>query len=291
MKRKIQLVGILLVIGLVVLLVVQNKSLTRLQTENDKLREDSQQLDQLREENERLAKLSANTNELERLRKEHGDLLRLRGEIGSLREKLKSATLVVQQQKQMEISPADAVPDYSTNDIKKYESTVSTTLPSGFSVATGGWEMQPGKYTLALVTPTIGADGTVEVRTRFAEMGADSFDALGLKDFKTDGTQSKRNGIFTAEKTAALLKAFEETAGVDILSAPSVTTSSGHQAQVSVVDDQTISGEKHLIGPVVDIVPSIRDGNSVDITVQINYTRLLLPQKPDALPHSFRSGR
>ena len=280
MKSKIQLAGILLVIGLVVLLVIQNKSLTRIQTENARLREASQQLDQLRDENERLAKLSANTNELERLRKEHSELLRLRGEIGSLREKLKSAE---NQQKQSKpVARAEGIfsadSDPVAPPVKKYQAAVHATVPNGHSLATGGWEMQPGKRVLALATPTIGQDGQVEITTRFAEMPNEVFDALGFKDLKADGTESKIAGIFSAETTAALFNAFKEK-GVDIVTAPSVTTSSGRQAQVQVLETRTFaSGETQVTGPVIDVIPHVTaDGNSVEVSFIVNFTKPASP--------------
>ena len=280
MKYKSQIAGVLIIAGLVTLLVVQNQSFTRLQKENDGLQDASKQLEQLRDENAQLAKLAANTNELAQLRKDRDELLRLRNEVHSLREKLKSAA---SQQKQSKPIPHTENISSDSNQpasaVTKYQSVVNATVPSGFSLATGGWETQPGKRMLVLNTPIVAEGGQVEIRTRYVEMPDAVFDAHGFNYLKAEGTESKGSGILSDEKAAALLKAFEKTEGVDVVAAPSVTTLSGRQAQVQVLEMwQTMTGETQHIGPVLDVIPHITaDRNSVQMSVIVNLTRLASP--------------
>src|SRR5437867_3464231 len=66
----------------------------------------------------------------------------------------------------------------------------------------------------------------------------------------------------------ALANALENTPGVNVLSAPKVSTLDGRQAQVKVGSLRTIGGETYELGPIVDIVPRVSpDGVSVDLTI------------------------
>jgi hypothetical protein len=69
--------------GLTTSLVVQHRSLSSLQRENDDLREQSKQLDQVKFENEGLRKLKLDTDEFDRLKANHTEVIRLRGEARS----------------------------------------------------------------------------------------------------------------------------------------------------------------------------------------------------------------
>ena len=91
----------------------------------------------------------------------------------------------------------------------------------------------------------------------------------------------------------ALLKRFEETAGVDLLSAPGITTLAGRQAQVSVVDVRTLAvGPRNVpatngepatvvydtvevpVGTMVDLIPRLESGRH-HITVRGQYTEFM----------------
>ncbi len=87
-----------------------------------------------------------------------------------------------------------------------------------------------------------GADADVlqiKVETKFFQIASDASDAFsalpGMKDFA-----SNKAGIptvvrvFTKEQEATLLKALRPTKGVDLLSAPSVTTRSGQHATIEI---------------------------------------------------------
>ncbi len=71
------------------------------------------------------------------------------------------------------------------------------------------------------------------------------------------------------------MKAVKDAEGAEIVSAPTVTTLSGRQAQIQTVDiHQTPSGEKYSTGPVIDFIPTISpDGQSVQMVIaaQLSY--------------------
>jgi type II secretory pathway component GspD/PulD (secretin) len=89
-------------------------------------------------------------------------------------------------------------------------------------------------------------------------------------------------GILTAQQCRALVRVLEEHKGVDLLSMPRVTTLSGRQAQIKVVDVKYIvtgfgRGAKGVpqriaepmeFGPTLDVVPFVSaDGYTIQMTV------------------------
>lgn len=130
------------------------------------------------------------------------------------------------------------------------------------------------------------APADLQIETKFVEL-SDPLDSLELRNFAIGGDQNGTNGfrgILPPSRYRDLVKWLEGRAGVDILSAPSVTTLSGRQAQIKVVEVKTVvtdldfsDGQSHApkpiaerseLGPVLDVVPLVReDGVSIEITV------------------------
>jgi type II secretory pathway component GspD/PulD (secretin) len=61
----------------------------------------------------------------------------------------------------------------------------------------------------------------------------------------------------------------ESSVGVEVMAAPRVTTLSGRQVQIQLVQNRRLdSGEFVPVGPTMDIMPAISaDGGSVDLTL------------------------
>jgi hypothetical protein len=71
----------------------------------------------------------------------------------------------------------------------------------------------------------------------------------------------------------SLLNSIGQSPGADLLSAPSVVTLLGRQAQVAVQDSEMIAGKNQLLGPSVDFLPTLSaDGKSVDLVVIARYS-------------------
>ena len=70
--------------------------------------------------------------------------------------------------------------------------------------------------------------------------------------------------------------ALKNDPGADILSSPTITTMSGRQAQIKIVDTlRTPDGQDLEIGQVVDVVPTVsEDGKSVYFSVVAKNNRL-----------------
>ena len=96
---------------------------------------------------------------------------------------------------------------------------------------------------------------------------------------RTNGGQPDRTEAhtITTEQSEAILKAAEDSEGVE-LTAGSVSTASGRRAEVLTLElHRTPSGENYSTGPRLNFLPIISpDGQSVQmvITAQLNY---LLP--------------
>jgi len=107
-------------------------------------------------------------------------------------------------------------------------------------------------------------------------------------------------GILTDSQAKAVFKALEQTEGVDILTMPEVTTLSGRQAQLQVVDIRTVvTGATSItingvttngfqtsalpFGPVLDVIPYVSaDGYTVQMTIIPTITEFLGYDRPDA---------
>jgi general secretion pathway protein D len=100
---------------------------------------------------------------------------------------------------------------------------------------------------------------------------------------------SQMTGILTDAQSRVVMKALEQRSGTEVLSAPSVTTLSGRQAQIQVVEMKTVvtgidpvAGTNTVTtavipcGPVLDVVPTVlADGVTVQVNVKASVTEFL----------------
>jgi len=91
-KPKLVAFTTLILAGLTLSLLVEERTNRALRMENTGLRGRASELDQLREENSRLSHGQTDPAEMERLRSAQSELLRLRGEVAQLRQQLKEKT-------------------------------------------------------------------------------------------------------------------------------------------------------------------------------------------------------
>lgn len=275
------LVGSVLFLAVIAgLLLWQQKAVRSLESENSRLRQATLELESLRDENARLAQGRIDPAELERLRAGQSELIRLRGQVAQLRRQVAEAA----NKRPAPVpgtSPAAAA-EPSAPPVETYSATAHAVVPWKQTLITGGWTLPSGKRALVLIQPhPVEGDqvGQIELQTRIIEMPDSGFAQFGLDGMKTDNKLSSFSGLLTVEQTDAVIKALEQMEGVTVLSAPKVTTLSGRQAQVKVVDVKTApSGEKYEVGPSIDMVPQISaDRRSVDLTVS---AQLKIPSTP-----------
>ena len=273
-KPKLIVLGVLLLACIAASIFWQQRTLRRLESENAGLRERTAGLESLRDENLRLAQAQVDPAELERLRRGQSELLRLRGEVSQLRQQLKEEQRAAAKRAfpVQEAPPSTAPGDEPVAPVETYTADTRAIVAPRQNLVTGGWTTPSGKRALFFIQPEIdGADvqaGQITLQTWIVELPETALTQLGLDGLKSAGKQSSTQAILTTEQAEAILKALENTAGVDLLSMPKITTLHGRQARVQVSDVKTISGETFEVGPSVDILPHLSaDRTSVDLTV------------------------
>jgi len=119
------------------------------------------------------------------------------------------------------------------------------------------------------------------IEARFVEL-SDPLDTLDLSNWVIGGAAQGSNsfrGILSPSRYRELMKRLEARAGVDILATPRITTLSGRQAQIKVVDIKYVITdvgvltnapeyitEPFELGPVLDVIPEVRlDGMSIQM--------------------------
>ena len=271
----------------------QHQQLRRLRADNVRLLADGAGQESLRQEISRLQQSHADPAELERLRQSQSELLRLRGEVSRLRQQLKQAELAGRippaKGSSAEAAPAEVPP----SPVETYSASLRASLASKQTLVTGGWPTADGKRTVLLVEPVIGEAemaGQVTIQTRFAEMPEDVLIKAGLDWMKSDARESTAQSILDPEQAAHLLATLENSPGVNVMSAPKVSTLDGRQAQIKTVNLRTFGpGETHELGPVVDVVPYLSaDGRSVNLTVIAQLKLESTPVSSAGLAHPFR---
>jgi len=199
------------------------------------------------------------------------ELLRLRGEVSQLRQRLKDEQAA---RRSAPTNQTDAVvlgelpPEVP---VVNYEATVTSRIGLDQTLAIGGWLLPTGNRCVVFVMPKVNqVDGgtTVDIQTRFIELPEDAFVTLGLDGLKADGQRSSSQLIMDAGPVEAILEKLKQWQGVNLLSAPRITSANGRQARISMENTRTVDGVTFKAGPSVDVVPTIAaDGSSIDLTV------------------------
>lgn len=115
----------------------------------------------------------------------------------------------------------------------------------------------------------------------------------------TNAVESTFEGILSPTDFRSLIKTLEETSGADVLTSPKVTTLSGRQAQISVLDIRTIVTGLETVksadgasssefktqplefGPTLDVIPEVSvDNFSVKMTVIATLREFLGYEEP-----------
>ena len=281
-KNKLTAFSALLVVALAALIFWQNKIANDLKTENAQLRQQAAELESARDENARLVQSQIDPAELEGLRSVQSEVIRLRGEVSRLRQQLKEAQAASAKRAALSQSTVEAPAEQAASPVETYEATTRGTVGWTQALVTGGWATHAGKRALFFIQPetdeTSGQPGQITLQTRIIEAPDEVLAQIGLDALKSDAKQSSSHTVLTREQVEAVIKTLESTPGVNVLSAPRLSTADGRQAQVKVMDSKTINGQQYEVGPTVDIVPRISpDRASVDMTV---IARLQLPTSP-----------
>jgi hypothetical protein len=240
----------------------QNRDLRR---EIAALRPVASEADRLRAENAALARTQIDTNELARLKAGQSELLRLRGQFARLRQQ--PATPPRQPSK-----PAtEATPSESTNATRVFNSSVKARIPSGRTLAVGGWSHEPGKRAIAFVVPTVGGapngPGQITVTATLVEMPDEVWDRLGLSSQTTGTVQNPLESVLDAEQARSFFNTLTNNAGVNIVGSPRVSSAGGVPATVSI--SNTDKGTSQSFSLLSNLTP---DGKDVDLQMDMEIT-------------------
>jgi RNA polymerase sigma factor (sigma-70 family) len=189
------------------------------------------------------------------------ELLRLRGEVGRLRAPLRDVPAPPANAS----SPPEAEEAPPANQPRMLTASVQARVPEGQTLITGGWISGQGKRSFVLMTPSIHATenqpGQITLQSLIFEMTDEALASAGLNEFTTDAAESTLAGLYTREEANDLMRILEQSEGVNILSAPRISTHNGTQASVS-------TGGPDIIGPAIEILPEIAPGgDAVDIVL------------------------
>ncbi|MSU27430.1 MAG: hypothetical protein EXS27_05895 [Pedosphaera sp.] len=206
------------------------------------------------------------------------ELARLRSEVTRLRNDQRTATNAPAARRAVPAAVAPPAVGPPPTDVVIFSNSVSAVLPLGHSLALGGWaEPGTGRSILGFVTPetTPDAPGSVMVQMRLMSVPDALLDRLGLQRLRAE-LPPGQPPRFDAAQIATLLKAMEQSEGVDILSMPRVITSSGQQAQVAVLNERE-GGP--TTGPVITLTPTL-DASGTSVRLDVGVELKLLPQRP-----------
>jgi hypothetical protein len=254
--------------GLITGFVVQHRSLHDLRAQNAHLLGRLAALSPLVSENARLLETAPDPAELARLRRDHRELLRLRGEVSILRHEAKRP--------RQALAPETAFTQTTRAGtgpaVRSFKANLRSNVGKDETLVTGGWSTSPGKRTLVLVSPEVeqllGGQRTVTLTARLFEAPEATLAALGLEPFQAEGEETSMGGILGAEETRSLISNLEQTPGVDIMTAPRVSTADGRQVQVTELPHGPDSTESIPTGSILDFIPHVgADGTSVDLSV------------------------
>ena len=222
----------------------------------------------MRAENTKLAGERVDPAELSRLRDGQTELLRLRGQVSQLRQRLNEAAKGIPNRN-------DTTTDSTTNDLSPQSLVDTYTSKAVAKVAwqqtavTGGWKLPSGNRGFVLLQPMPDSNsGAVVVRAQILEIPENLMPTLS--DLKAEERESNGFGVLSNEQTRSLLASVGKTDGATILAAPQVTTLSGRQAQIQVIEMfNGQNGQSYFTGPIVEVTPTISpDNQTVEIAVE-----------------------
>jgi hypothetical protein len=115
----------------------------------------------------------------------------------------------------------------------------------------------------------------VTISARYAEMVPDILRELQGMGIPLPANQSSAVVLGRAQGDQ-LLEFFNEREGVDLLSAPKVTTVDGRQARISVGDHLVVEGQALPVGTVLDVLPEVsQDRATTTLKVEAYLTEFL----------------
>jgi len=271
---KAALVGALVLVALPVALIVKQRSRPHPTAENRAFRDQRETNRPAPASNRQTMDLSPDSAELQRLREERRELMRLRAELTQLRAQGTNPP-------RAELSEEKAEPSaISEQDspVVSYFAKVSAKLARGQTMLAGGWRTASGKRTLLLVTPEVSdADAggrQVNFQTVWVAGPDDVLTELGLDQLFTDARTNATARVLSQAQTRTLMGGLVGGTGVDVLTAPRLTTKEGMPARIDVTQSKTEGDATIQVGPAVELTHTIGADGTLDLTVNAQFSEL-----------------
>lgn len=120
-------------------------------------------------------------------------------------------------------------------------SAVHTRIPAGHSLVTGGYQMGDGHHEFVVLTPkwleTSSGKKQIQLESRILNVDEKALLSTGLNSLVTGEQKMQQNGeVWTPEDVTRTLT---DTAGLNLLSSPSIVVNAGGSAQVQIGTTQT----------------------------------------------------
>jgi hypothetical protein len=222
----------------------------------------------------------ADANETARARQEHLELLRLRAEVSQLRRQMSDARLATAKNRTAESNTPPSGSDDTAPTLNHYVSRLQVSVPWQQTLVTGGWQLPSGKHGLFFMQPRrvnpagvedydSAVPGQITLQTWIAEVPEDVLSRSVLASLKTYTATDARHTVLSTEDARGIINLLQQTAGVDVLSAPKITTLDGRPARIALGQGEASSGPQP--GPALDFTPvALPDGAGVELNLSAN---------------------
>jgi hypothetical protein len=170
--------------------------------------------------------------------------------------------------------------------LKTFGAKIRTSLASGQTLLTGGWDTSPGQRTWALTTLTqidaagnrtaAGASqGQMVLECRFLSFPEGVLDKVNLPTAKIPGRESALDLTLNEDEAVKLLQASKAAEGVETLSTSRMVTLEFRPAEISVARNEIIEGRQEELGIRVSMLPiEVAPDGKTDLGIIV---RLTLP--------------
>ncbi|HEY6169074.1 MAG TPA: hypothetical protein VI454_13610 [Verrucomicrobiae bacterium] len=148
--------------------------------------------------------------------------------------------------------------------------SANANLDAGQTLVTGGWDLGDGQRGYVLVTPTIdagAADGGHQTTfdLKIVQVPESQFPQSGLEKWLTANGATDQNAVLDTVATYQLITALNAVPGVDLLSAPKITTTNGGQPSIQFGGSKAVS---------VSLSPTVGpDGRTLTVQTESHIVR------------------
>jgi RNA polymerase sigma factor (sigma-70 family) len=114
-------------------------------------------------------------------------------------------------------------------------SALRASVQPGETLVTGGYRMSDGRRLFSFVQPEIGTNGSVRFVNRITALTETAAAAVGLASLTTDAANTVQHGeVWAPGEMARVLRDLSKTEGSDVITSPNIVTLSGHQAIMTI---------------------------------------------------------